>query len=221
MEPTPTPPPKRCILDIEATSIHPWTGRIICIGTKDTQTGATTIFIQDNEQTLLNDFFHHFDTHAYDQIIGFNLDYDLRYLTGKAFRYKIPAHRFFNVTTTDLMTTLNRNRRLNATFRWGTLDEWSRFLLGKGKLHADTSIPELYRQRRLDEIIQHNHTDLELTFELWQLITTLRTEATARTNFPLPHQVVQEATHNNTTTSFEKQAHHPTNQHNPKSGRKR
>jgi len=161
---------KKCVIDIETTSFHPFQGRVICVGIKDVQTGETFIFQDDHEETMLKRFFAYYCERNFDEIIGFNIDFDIRYLVGKCLHYKITANGFFTATCTDLMAILNRYKRLNSSFRWGTLDEWSRFLLGKGKLLNGASIPELYRQRRIDEILRYNRNDVQITFELWELI---------------------------------------------------
>lgn len=165
---------KKCIIDIETTSLNPWEGRIICIGLKDIQSGDAIVFQDDHEYTMLMRFFEYFNRRKFNEIIGFNIDFDLRFLTAKALKYKITsANGFFTATSTDVMAILNRYKRLNSTFRWGTLDEWSRFLLGKGKTINGASIPELYRQRRIEEIVKYNENDVEITYELWQCIHTI------------------------------------------------
>lgn len=162
---------KKCIVDIEATGTNPWEGKIICIGVKDCQTGEVFVFQDDYENIMCTRFFEYFTNRKFDQIIGFNIHFDLRFLTAKALQYNIvSANRFFTATTTDLMETLNRNKRLNSSFRWGTLDEWTRFLLGKGKIINGASVPELYRQRRVDEIVKYNENDIAITYELYQRI---------------------------------------------------
>jgi len=165
---------KKCVIDIETTSLNPWEGRIICVGIKDVESGETLVFQDDHEYAMLMRFFEYFIRRKFDEIIGFNIDFDLRFLTAKALKYKISsANGFFTATATDVMAILNRYKRLNSTFRWGTLDEWSRFLLGKGKILNGASVPELYRQRRVDEIVKYNENDVEITYELWRCIDAI------------------------------------------------
>ena len=51
----------KCILDIETTSFQPWSGRIICIGTKDVDNGEVRVLQDDHEETLLLQFFQYFN----------------------------------------------------------------------------------------------------------------------------------------------------------------
>ncbi len=162
------------MIDIETTSLNPWEGRIICVGIKDVESGKTLVFQDDNECAMLMRFFEYFNSRKYDEVIGFNVDFDLRFLTAKALKYKITsANGFFAANATDVMAILNRYKRLNSTFRWGTLDEWSRFLLGKGKLLNGASVPELFNQKRIHEIVKYNENDVEITYELWQCIHSI------------------------------------------------
>ena len=164
---------RKCVLDIETTSLHPFQGRVICVGIKDISTGEIFIFQDDHEETMIKRFIDYFHERRFDEVIGFNIGFDIRYLVGKCLHYKIAGNGFFSAASTDLMEILNRYKRLNSSFRWGSLDEWSKFLLGKGKLLNSASVPELYRQRRIEEIIRYNRNDVIITYEIWELIDSM------------------------------------------------
>ena len=157
---------KKCVLDIETTGFNPWSGRIICIGIKDVATGELRVFYDEHEETLLVRFLQYFSKNNFREIIGFNIGFDIRYILGRCLRYRIPANGFFTATSTDLMRALNGFKRTYG--KLGTLDEWSRFLLGRGKLLNNASIPALYRQGRIAEILRYNKNDVQITFEIWK-----------------------------------------------------
>ena len=162
---------KKCILDIETTSFTPWEpGRIICIGIKDVESGAITVFHDKNEEALLIQFFQYFNKMNYREIIGYNISFDIRFIFSRCLLYKVPACNFFAITYVDLMMILkgvNKGYNFNQP---GTLNEWSIFLFGKGKLFENTQVPLLYQQGRIQEIIEYNENDLELTYTLWKRI---------------------------------------------------
>jgi len=164
---------RKCVIDIETTSFHPFQGRIICVGIKDIQTGELFIFQHDHEETMIIEFIKYFNERNFTEVIGFNVSFDIRFIVGKCLHYKIPANGFISANQVDLMEILNNYKRLNSTYRWGTLDEWSRFLLGKGKLFKSDTIPRLYAERRLAEILAYNRNDVQITFEIWQLINSV------------------------------------------------
>jgi len=159
---------KKCILDIETTGFNPWAGRIICIGIKSIDSDEVTVFYDDHEETMLVRFLQYFSKNNFREIIGFNIGFDIRYILGRCLRYRIPANGFFTATSTDLMRALNGFKRTYNFNRPGTLDEWARFLLGKGKLLNNASIPALYRQGRIAEILRYNKNDVQITFEIWE-----------------------------------------------------
>lgn len=162
---------KKCVLDIETTSFIPWNdGRIICIGIKDVKSGETIVFFDEDEKTLLMRFLKYFERKKFQKIIGFNTGFDARFIFVRCLRHKISANGFFKSDFVDLMEILHKFKRAYAFDRPGTLDEWARFLLGKGKLLKNNSIPALFKQGCLDEIIRYNKNDVELTFELWKKI---------------------------------------------------
>lgn len=160
----------KCILDIETTSFQPWSGRLICIGVKDISTEEDHIFYDENEESQLIQFFRHINKKQYDEIIGYNLAFDMRFIFARCLLYKLPTNGFFNKTHTDIMMTLKNVRKSYNFNQPGTLDDWAKALLGKKKLFDNTKVPELYSQGRLKELIEYNQNDLELTFELWKRI---------------------------------------------------
>jgi len=66
-----------------------------------------------------------------------------------------------------ILKGVNRGYNFNQP---GTLNEWAIFLLGKSKLFENTQIPQLYQQGRIQEIIEYNKNDLELTHKLWKRV---------------------------------------------------
>jgi DNA polymerase elongation subunit (family B) len=163
---------KRCVVDVETTGFDPWAGRIVCIGLMDMDTEKVEIFYDSHEESLLLKFLSYFEKNGYDEIIGFNVGFDIRWIIGRALLYKIPsANAFYNAKSTDVMYLLRGTKRYFKFDKAGTLDEWSRFLLGKGKLLKSDSIPALYRQGKISEILDYNKQDLSLTFELYQLLS--------------------------------------------------
>ena len=160
----------KCILDIETTSFEPWTGRIICIGVKDINDGEIQVFYDDNEESLLLKFFRHMNKKQYREIIGYNISFDMRFIFARCLRYKLPTNGFFDKYQIDLMMILKNVKKGFNYNQPGTLYDWAHALLGKGKLFENTKVPELYNQGRIDDLIEYNKNDLDLTFELWKRI---------------------------------------------------
>lgn len=160
----------RCILDIETTSFQPWSGRIICIGIKDACNGDVQVFYDEDEGSLLMRFLRHVNKKHYNEIIGFNLAFDMRFIFARCLRYKIQTYGFFDTVQTDMMMILKNVKKGYNYNQPGTLDDWANALLGKKKLFDNTQVPELYDQGRIQDLFEYNQNDLELTYELWKRV---------------------------------------------------
>lgn len=160
---------KNCVLDIE-TNGDTWTGRIISIAIMNVETKVIAVFYDESEEVLIMHFLQYFNKNGFNNIIGFNINYDIRYIFGKCMKYRLPANGFFKAKTTDLMMILKGLNRSYNFNRPGHLGEWGR-LIGKNKLSKSAPIPVLYQQKKIDEILAYNKNDIELTYELWKRMT--------------------------------------------------
>lgn len=160
---------KKCIIDIETTTFLPWEkGRIICIGHKDLQTNKNYIIHDNEEKVLIKQYVDFFEKEKYTKIIGFNVNYDIRFILSRLLKYNIPAPHFLKAKSIDLMAFLKGpDLRLNYN-KPGTLNQWCKLALQRTKLYQNTQIPDLYLSGRIQDILNYNNNDLELTFGLYQ-----------------------------------------------------
>ena len=163
----------KCVIDIECTSFNPWEGRLICIGVLDVNNGETKVFQDSHEETLLIEFLKYYNKKDFQEIIGYNITYDTRFIFAKCLKYSIPANQFFSAYQTDVMMILKSVKKGFNFNIPGTLDEWSKSVLGRKKLFHNTEIPELFQQGRISDIIEYNIVDLEITYELWKRIRSV------------------------------------------------
>lgn len=161
---------KRCVLDLETEDLDPKIGRIICIGIMDIETREIQTFAYENEEMMVRNLISYFNKMEFTEIIGFNVMFDIRFIFAKCLKYRISARKFFSAKITDLMTIVKSTKHMYSLNRAGTLDEWCNFLFRKRKLYKAEEIPLLYQGGALDEIIQYNKNDVEMTFRLWERI---------------------------------------------------
>ena len=161
-----------CVIDIECSSFEPWekNSNIICIGVLDTKTQEIKIFYDSSEEKILLEFIRFFNKNNYNEVIGYNVKFDLRYLLSKLMKYRLPAKNLFKAKVTDIMLLLKSAGNGFSYNKPGKLDQWSKLILGKGKLYDNTEIPSLYKQNKIEEIVRYNSQDLILTFALWERI---------------------------------------------------
>jgi DNA polymerase elongation subunit (family B) len=161
---------KKCVIDIETESLDPKEGRIVCIGTLDVENSKTLVFYDDDEQLLLRRFLDFFHNNKFNEIIGYNLMFDIRYIFARCMKHNIPSNGFFKSEFNDLMHTMKSVRKIWSLNRPGTLEQWSVFLFGKSKRFLSDSVEGKYKAQEIDEIIAYNEQDLQLTFMLWKRI---------------------------------------------------
>lgn len=164
---------RKCVLDIEAEALLPTEGRIICIGLMEIDNGITHIFFDRSERIMVQRFIRYFNYGNFGEIIGYNILYDIRYIFGKCLKYNISVGRFYSAHYNDLMMILKSVKNIYCFNKPGTLNQWSSYLFGEGKKLVNSSVPSLYKQGRINEIIQYNKKDLQLTYKLWERINQI------------------------------------------------
>lgn len=162
---------KRCIVDVEMAGCDLWDhkNKIICIGVMDVDAPEeATVFYDDREEQLLLRFLQYFNRKDFKSVIGYNISHDIRALLSRALRYNIPARGLYAANPVDLMMIL-KGKKYNF-LRPGTLNEWSRYLFSQEKMQTDDCIPVLYKEGKIDQILQYNRCDLQLIYQLWKRV---------------------------------------------------
>jgi DNA polymerase elongation subunit (family B) len=161
---------KKCVLDIETENLDPKVGRIICVGIMDTEVGRPITFHDENEKQMLIDFLDYFHRKEFREIIGYNVLFDIRFIFGRCLRYGLTSNGFFSAKHTDLMHIMKSVKPVWSMNKPGTLDEWTEFLFGAGKIRLPDNISNLFEQGKIGQIIQYNKRDVEITYRLWERI---------------------------------------------------
>ena len=159
---------RKLILDIEAENGDPKTGRILCIGTLDVSRYKIIVFTDEIEKYMIERFVRYFKYHKFDEIIGYNLPYDMRYIFAKCLKYGIESGILFKAKETDLMRIMKSVNGTPSFNRPGKLGEWAEYLFGMGKLKKTCSVKQLFDERRFAEMVDYNKQDLKLTYMLWK-----------------------------------------------------
>jgi len=161
---------KKCVLDIETESLDPKEGRIICIGTRDIESSKTIVFYDENEKQMIKDFLEYFHDKGFNEVIGYNILFDIRYIFARCLKYNLFSNGFFKTFYTDLMNIMKSVKNVYSMNKPGTLNEWTEFLFGAGKVPLPDSICNMFEQGKISEIIEYNKRDLEITQMLWERV---------------------------------------------------
>ena len=162
---------KACVLDVETTSLEPWSGRLVCIGIRGVMdSDRTKVFFCEDEREMLERFLAFFRNSGFAEIIGYNLNFDIRFIFGRCLVYEIPAPFLFGCTFTDIMDNVRAVRRVYSYNKPGRLDDWCQCIFGIGKLEKGDAVKEMFERRDFTRIIQYNRQDVEMTYKLWKRI---------------------------------------------------
>lgn len=158
----------KAVFDIETTELEPWSGEIICIGIKDVETDKTHVFRGQKEEETVRSFAKYGHRRDFDEIIGYNVIFDIRYVFAKCMKYGITAGNLFNSHYKDLMSTMKSVKPVYNHNKPGKLNQWLVHIFEEAKMLDNEDIPELYEDGEVDKIIEYCRKDVELTYKLWE-----------------------------------------------------
>lgn len=151
---------KGLLLNIETTGVNPVESQLICISyldpSEDEPVARTIIGLTPPE--LLREFIRVFDDGAYNQIIGYNVSFDLRFLFSVAERYRVKAANLFKA---DIYDVANIQKQVKSEFVFttqkpGTLDEWAKFLWGLEPPHEQEDVFKAFAEQDWQTITEFN-----------------------------------------------------------------
>lgn len=162
---------KRCIIDVETNNYLPWNdSTIICIGIMNLTNLTKHVFCNENESELVTSFIRYFNSRNFTEIIGYNIAFDLRFILSRCLKYQIPAKHLYYAKITDIMKIMSLSIKGENFNKPGKMGEWSWYLFNKKTLNKNGSVKDLFTKGEIDEIVAHNHRDLDLTYQLWNRI---------------------------------------------------
>lgn len=160
---------RSCVLDIE-TDGELWTGgKIVTISIMDVRLKKIYCFFSDTEELTLIEFLQFFNKNNYNHIIGYNINFDRRYIFAKCMAFRLSATKFFKAKTTDLMIIL---KGINGGYNFnrpGKLSEWLK-IIGKENPYKSAPIPVLAQQKKYEEIKEYNMGHVQAIHDLWKSI---------------------------------------------------
>lgn len=167
------PEKKTCIIDIETTGTEPWNSRLICISAIDASEvePIPVTFYDPDEAVMIREFTDWYNGNLFEEVIGYNVSFDMRYIMVKAMRYLIVIDNFLSANITDLMQIMKQTRTayVFTQNKPGKLEDWMMFYWGEKKQLTAKDIINLYNQGNVLPIIAYNRADTEATYNLWAL----------------------------------------------------
>jgi len=172
-EPYSKPLEKELLINIETTDVYPWKGRIYSIAYLDLTNPNAEIKVLsgDNEEELVKMFIDWFDAGNYSKLVGFKLTFDHRYIFSKMMLYRIQNKAFAQVGMRDVKQLLDQVKEEFVYYpdKKGTLDDWGKMLLGRGKYGAQELMLRKYISGDFEYVQNFQIRQIELTRDLYNL----------------------------------------------------
>jgi len=171
---------KPLIIDIETSGSKPWNSELICIGYIDplnASTGAKVI-IGKTEPEMLIDFLDVYTRGGYDELIGYNVAFDYRFIFSRMLYYRISSQEFVNAKLYDIMQVMQQVKQefVYGYNKSGKLNDWTTYLLGMSKPLTFEEMLILWKSKDLDAIEAYNANDIMMEYFLYSLLQiTIRT----------------------------------------------
>ena len=159
----------KIFLDIETTGLSPLVHRVVCIGMADEEKEPGTI-IGENERDLLLKFWEALPDGA--ELVGFNLSFDIGFLTLRCLRHGISPVKLLAAGKTDLSKLV---RDIVPGERYMSLARLAKFF-GIEKRTDGAAIPDAWERRDLNAIQEHCEEDVAIVKTLWQILRPLAEE---------------------------------------------
>ncbi len=148
------------IVDVETSALEPLEedARILCIGLKKAEDRDVTVLFDVDEKKILEQFWAM--VNPYETVIGFNFDFDHRWLILRSLKHELPVKRLKII---DLRTILG----LGNKFAKGKLEDFAELIGGSKEDFKSREIPILWKMNKIEEMKKYNKQDVALTEKLY------------------------------------------------------
>jgi len=168
------------VIDVETTGTNPVKSRIICISAAGLDNPDEIVtFYRKDEKEMVREFIDWFENKGYNQIVGYMVGFDFKFIWSRMLRYRIKSKAFYEADLMDLAQILAQGKEafVYGKHKAGKLDDWAKYLLGMQKLMSYDELLKAYEQGRIEDVIEHNRKDVEIELLLYALIQYCRGEA--------------------------------------------
>lgn len=175
----PAPPKRSCVLNIETTGLMPFDSRLINIAAMDLREPEKVVtFFDEDESVMLRQFLDWFSAAGLNEIIGYNVSFDFRYLFIKACRYREDAAPFAESDLSDVMQVMQQVKEefIYGYNKPGTLNEWAEYLLGETAPMSQDAVFKAWEEKRHQDVADYNTWKVNTTAMLYVLSQLVKGE---------------------------------------------
>jgi len=164
---------KRLCLNIETTGFKPWERQIIAIGFQDplTPDKPPTVIINNDEKTMLKQLFTVIKSGGYNELVGYGLSFDFRFVLIRAMKYDISCKEFYDLKLYDLMQAIAQGKFSYMYYapKPPSLSDISDFFWGYPKPFTDLEMMKYWKLGQLDKVIEFTSSQISRILALYYL----------------------------------------------------
>lgn len=161
------------IINIETSGFNPLKNEIISIGYQDPLLidEPPKVIIKDSEAEMLRELFGVIEEFGYNQLIGYGLSFDFRFIVVKAMKHGIPCKQFADMELYDLMQAVAQVKFKFVYFpqRALKLSDVADFFWGYPKPFTDLEMLKYWKLGRIDKVIEFTSSQITRTLLLYSL----------------------------------------------------
>jgi len=190
VEPVSPPTEKELLINLETTDLMPTKGRIYSIAFLDLTDPAAEIqvAVSNEEDALINGFLDFFEAGNYTKLVGYNVAFDYRYIFAAMMKYRRVSKAWKRAELRDVMQIMKQVKEafVFGFNRPGTLDEWGKAILGRGKYGSQELMLKQYISGNFDYVRAFQVRQIELTRDLYSLSRFVSSEGFISSPAPIP-----------------------------------
>ena len=164
---------KPLILNIETLGLNPFKNRIISIGLQDPEdlSAAPLIIMENDEAQMLNKFFAVVKAGGYNELVGYSLSFDYRFILIKAMKHGLTCKEFYNMDLYDLMQVMAQGKQKYVYFpqKPPKLSDVADYFWGYPKPFTDLEMMKYYAAGRYDKVVEFATSQIIRTMALYSL----------------------------------------------------
>lgn len=164
---------RRLVMNIETTGYRPWEHRIIAIGLQNplVPNELPVVIMHPDEKIMLTSLFTVIKEMDYNELIGYGLSFDYRFLLIKAMKYNIDCKEFYDMDLYDLMQAAAQGK-FEFMYKPQSppkLSDLADYLWSYPKPFTDVEMIKYYAQGQFDKVIEFTSSQITRILALYLL----------------------------------------------------
>lgn len=167
------PEKKSLIINVETNGYNPWEHRILAIGLQDPTLPEEypIVIMLEDEELMIKALFTAMKEMGVNELIGYGLSFDYRFLFIKAMKYNIDCKEFVDCSLYDLMQVAAQVKQAFVYYpqKAPSLSDLADYLWGFPKPFTDIEMIKFWASGEFDKVIEFTSSQITRILALYLL----------------------------------------------------